>query len=107
MAKWIEVGTKSDFPQGDPVNITVDQRNLVVCNVGGELCAVENVCPHAGMPIGQGELRGAALTCPFHGYTYDVRTGRNVDFDDDEPLGRHPLRVTDDGRIEVDIETKS
>ena len=47
------------------------------------------------------------LPCPFHGYAYDVETGKNVDFEEDIPLSRCPVRVTETGRIEVDVEASA
>lgn len=40
--------------------------------------ALSNACLHRGGPIGEGNLDGTTVTCPWHGWTYDVRTGRNL-----------------------------
>jgi nitrite reductase/ring-hydroxylating ferredoxin subunit len=55
------------------------------------------------MPLGEGELAGKIITCPFHGYAFDITTGRNVDFPDDAPATRLPVRREGD-RIMVDLE---
>src|SRR2546427_50148 len=47
-------------------------------NVEGRFFAVSNVCLHRGGPIGEGMLDDAVVTCPNHGWEYDVRTGANV-----------------------------
>lgn len=48
---------------------------VAVCRVGDEVFVVDNTCPHAGGPLGDGDLDGHLLACPFHGWTFDVRTG--------------------------------
>jgi len=48
---------------------------ILVVNVDGDYFAVENVCSHAAVPLDEGELRGHALECRFHGAVFDVRTG--------------------------------
>ncbi len=104
MAKWIDLGKTSDFPEGSPVCTTAGQRALVVMQVNGEFHAIANVCPHAGKPIGDGELRGRVITCPYHGFAYDVTNGRNVDFPYDEPpVKKFPVRIVDDG-VQVQME---
>ena len=105
MAKWIDVGSEDDFPPDSHQCVTAEDIPVVVCRVDGHLEAFVNICPHAGLPIGQGELRAGVIICPFHGYAFSVKTGKNVDFPDDElPLRKYPIQQTDSGRIEVDIE---
>jgi nitrite reductase/ring-hydroxylating ferredoxin subunit len=41
----------------------------------GEFFASSDSCPHAGGPLGEGELDGFVVTCPFHSFTYDIRDG--------------------------------
>jgi nitrite reductase/ring-hydroxylating ferredoxin subunit len=103
MAKWVEVAASQELGVGTRKCVTADGRPVVVCNVEGRLFAFQNVCPHAGLPLGEGELAGKVIICPFHGYAYDIESGRNVDFDGDVPLPRFPVRC-EDGRIEVDLE---
>lgn len=104
MAKWIDVGTEKAYPDGAKQCLEVDDIRLVVCNVEGKIVAVSNICPHARMPLGDGELHGAVLTCPFHGYSYNVVTGKNADYPHEEqPLPCYPVRVSDAGRIEVEV----
>ena len=55
------------------------------------------------MPLGEGNVEGRIITCPFHGYTYDVQTGKNVDFAEDIPLSMRAVRVTENGRLEVEV----
>jgi len=50
--------------------------HVLVTNVGGTIHAIEDACPHSGVSLCDGELRGERMTCPGHGWVIDVRTGR-------------------------------
>ena len=55
------------------------EEQYAICNVDGEVHAYEGICPHAGGPLGQGNMAGGALICPWHGYEFDCKTGENLD----------------------------
>jgi nitrite reductase/ring-hydroxylating ferredoxin subunit len=55
-----------------------DGDGVLVCRLDGVVCAVQSVCPHRGAPLAEGTLHGAVLTCPWHGASFDVRTGRRL-----------------------------
>ena len=57
--------------------MTVEGRELALFNVAGRYYAVDNVCPHQGGPIGEGLLEGSVVTCPWHGWRFDVCTGKS------------------------------
>jgi nitrite reductase/ring-hydroxylating ferredoxin subunit len=50
---------------------------VAIANVDGTLHAIDGLCPHQGGPLGTGELCGTVLTCPWHGWQFDVTTGRH------------------------------
>lgn len=102
MAKWLDVCPVSDLPAGQRRCATVEGRPIVVFNIAGRLFAAANHCPHAGMPLEDGELNGSVLTCPFHGYTFRLADGKNVDYPDDSPLPTYPTRL-DGGNIQVQM----
>ena len=52
-------------------------RIVALYNVGGEFSALDGVCPHSGGPLGNGKLNGAIVTCPWHGWQFDVKNGRH------------------------------
>lgn len=106
MSNWVELGKAQDFPAGEKKCVTAAAEPIVVCNVDGQLHAFANICPHAGMPIGDGDLAGKVVTCPYHGYAYDVSTGRNIDFEGDVPLRTYPVRM-ENGRVQVDVGASS
>ena len=69
-AKTIEVaaGTIREFQ--------VQGKAIAVANVEGKFHAIDNTCLHRGGPLGQGVLEGNIVTCPWHGWEYDVTTGK-------------------------------
>jgi nitrite reductase (NADH) small subunit len=50
-------------------------REIALFNIQGQICALENICPHMGGPLGEGDLEGCVVTCPWHGWEFDVRSG--------------------------------
>lgn len=55
----------------------MEDRVVALFNVAGTYYALDGVCPHQGGPLGQGELRGHVVTCPWHGWQFDVRSGQH------------------------------
>lgn len=105
MAKWVEVAPEAEIPPNTRKTVRVDAFNIIFFNIEGVFLAVGNSCPHAGLPLNQGELCGKTLTCPFHGYSYNVQTGKNIDFPEAEPPVRtFPVEVDARGMIRVDLE---
>jgi nitrite reductase/ring-hydroxylating ferredoxin subunit len=70
-----KVAEAEDIEPGGGLIVDAGGRTLALFNVGGRLYAIDNSCPHRGGPLGDGQLDGAIVTCPWHGYRYDVRTG--------------------------------
>ncbi|HEX5412033.1 MAG TPA: Rieske 2Fe-2S domain-containing protein [Terriglobia bacterium] len=71
----IQVATVADLPEGAVRHIVIHDKPMALCKVEGQFFAVNAVCPHMGGPLASGRLNGCLLTCPWHGWTYDVRTG--------------------------------
>ena len=91
----------SEFPSGAVEELQSGETVYAVCNVDGALHCIEGTCPHAGGPLGQGNLHGNYLVCPWHGWEFDCRTGLN-DFDEDVKLTTFPV-VVQDGVIHIDV----
>jgi nitrite reductase (NADH) small subunit len=66
----------ADIPVGGSCAFAVGRYEVAVFNVDGELFALENYCPHQGGPLADGWLDRSVITCPWHGWCFDVRTGR-------------------------------
>jgi len=77
MSKIVKVAPASEIAPQQAKIIEVDGAQIAVFNVGGEYCAINNVCPHRGGPLGEGDVEGAVVTCPWHGWQFDVKTGKS------------------------------
>jgi nitrite reductase (NADH) small subunit len=74
----VRVGRSSDVPAGEGQVVEAGGRALALFNVDGAYYAIDNSCAHRGGPLGEGELDGTVVTCPWHGWRWDVKTGANA-----------------------------
>ncbi len=72
---YVTVAQVDQIPPGTCRTVEVEGIYLALCNVDGIFLAVDNTCPHAGGPLGEGALEGDVLECPWHGWRFNVRTG--------------------------------
>jgi nitrite reductase/ring-hydroxylating ferredoxin subunit len=77
MPRSIHVASPGDIPPGTAKEVMADDQVVALFNVDGTLYALDGVCPHAGGPLGEGTLRGTTITCPWHGWQFDVASGQN------------------------------
>ena len=66
---------KDALAAGKVVEIIIGGKAIAVANVDGEYFACTNSCPHADGPLGEGTLSGSVLSCPYHGWQYDLKDG--------------------------------
>ena len=74
----VAVAKVGDVKPGEAKVVLVLGRPLALFNVNGTYYATDNTCLHRGGPLGEGFLDGALITCPQHGWQYDVRTGGSL-----------------------------
>jgi len=101
--KYIDAAKLSDLPPGSCLSVEVEDtgRGVALFNVEGELFALDNTCPHAGGPLGEGTLQGDIVRCPWHGWTFNVRTGQCLKNPvDDWAVSCFPVKV-EDGTIQI------
>ncbi|MES5481828.1 NifU family protein [Bradyrhizobium sp. INPA03-11B] len=72
---WIPAGTLSDFPDGVVRAMELGGRKVIVTRNGASVTCFENACAHLGFPIHDGEVEGGIITCPYHGFRYDLASG--------------------------------
>ncbi|MEO7649776.1 MAG: Rieske (2Fe-2S) protein [Bryobacteraceae bacterium] len=92
---WVRIGSLPELPPGSLAEATIREERYAVCNVGGTLHAVSGVCPHRGGPLGQGALNGSNITCPWHAWEFDCRTGE-YDIDPAKKIATYEVKVQDD-----------
>jgi nitrite reductase (NADH) small subunit/3-phenylpropionate/trans-cinnamate dioxygenase ferredoxin subunit len=75
MPNFVKVATVSQVAPGAGMVASVNDKEVAVFNVDGTFYAIDNVCKHRGGPLGEGELEGDTVTCPWHGWQYNVKNG--------------------------------
>jgi nitrite reductase (NADH) small subunit len=77
MPNWIRVATVAECPPGEAREFVVQDRIVALFQVDGRFYALDGICPHQGGPLGRGKLCGGIVTCPWHGWQFDVVTGQH------------------------------
>ena len=93
------VARAADLPPGSARVVKAGERELALFNVDGTFHATQAQCLHLKGPLGHGRLHGSVLSCPWHGWQYDVRTGEN-EFDRALALETFEVMV-EDGDVKV------
>ena len=76
MSQFVRICSQSELPAANQVGeFTVDGRILCVANAGGAISVLNGVCPHEEGPLGEGSIEDGRVVCPWHGYSYDLKTG--------------------------------
>jgi 3-phenylpropionate/trans-cinnamate dioxygenase ferredoxin component len=96
------VAKLSEIPNGTTKRVEIDGVEVLLCNVEGEVYAVEDVCTHDGGPLDQGRLEGCRIMCPRHGAIFDVTTGEALCLPAIVPLPTYQARVEGDD-VYVDV----
>ena len=75
MSKVIKVAQTNELSLGTGKVVEADGRSIALFNVEGTFYAIDNTCTHRGGPLGEGELSGDTVECPWHGAHFNVKTG--------------------------------
>lgn len=91
------LGSARELRARAPVIIATPQGSFRVVTLGAELVAHAARCPHLGGPLDAAPVVDGCITCPWHGYRFDVRTGR--------PAGAHRCHLPRAPAVVVDVAT--
>jgi len=102
---WTAIGSADDVPPGAMKDLEAPHgRRILVANCEGRLYAIEDRCTHDDGPLGEGDLvNGCEVECPRHGARFSFETGKALTLPAIRPVASYPVRVTDDGVLEVDL----
>lgn len=92
MSRFVTVGTLDALPVGACLSIEQEGHGIALCNSGGTLYALDNTCPHAGGPLGEGLVDGDIVECPWPGWRFNLRTGERPE-NQDISVGCFEVRV--------------
>ena len=90
-----KIAKPADIPEGKGKMFTVDGQDVAVFNKGGQFFAMENTCIHKGGSLGDGSLDDETVTCPLHGWQYNVTNGECL-MQPDTKLQTFPVTVEND-----------
>jgi nitrite reductase (NADH) small subunit len=99
---FVTVARVEEIPPGTIRGVKAGEAEIALAHCNSGFYAVQGHCLHLQGPLGEGRLDGCVLTCPWHGWQYDVRTGQN-EFDLAIQLQTYDLQV-EDGEIRVRVD---
>jgi 3-phenylpropionate/trans-cinnamate dioxygenase ferredoxin component len=103
MEDEVEVATIDSLPAGEARSFKIGRREIAICNVDGEIYALEGMCTHQELPLDGGMAEDGVLTCEWHGARFDVCSGRALALPAVKALRQYETRVDDSGRIFVRV----
>jgi nitrite reductase (NADH) small subunit/3-phenylpropionate/trans-cinnamate dioxygenase ferredoxin subunit len=92
---FVAVGRVSEFEPGRGKMVVVNGRHVALFRLGDEFHAIDNLCLHRGGPLCDGLIDRHVVTCPWHGWSYEITTGTLVQ-DPRVGVGRHEVRINGD-----------
>lgn len=103
----IRAANRSDLSTTEARAFTVGGQEIVLCDVEGEIYALDGICTHEDLPLDGGEVDDGVLECPWHGARYEVCSGKVKALPALRPLRSFPVRVDEAGEIYVILEEGS
>ncbi|KHO47360.1 MAG: ferredoxin subunit of nitrite reductase and ring-hydroxylating dioxygenase [archaeon GW2011_AR5] len=74
---FVKVAKTGDVKPGHGKTVEANGLRIALFNVDGTFHAMDNTCPHRGGPLGEGMLDNGNVICPWHGWQFDVTTGKS------------------------------
>jgi NAD(P)H-dependent nitrite reductase small subunit len=102
MATFVKVARTNELPPGQGKLVEIHQKRIALFNVGGRYYAIDDMCPHRGGPLSEGELEGETVVCPWHGAIFDLATGQVERLPAAAGVATYEVRV-DDGEIAIAV----
>ena len=97
----VRVAAAEDVPTGQGRVVEAEGKDLALFNVDGAFYAIDNACIHRGGPLGEGDLEGRIVLCPWHAWRWDVTTGANAN-NPAVKMACYPV-VVEDGDVFVEL----
>ncbi len=72
---WVQALKASEMEKNSGRTLDLGVKKVALFNVDGKFYALENGCMHRGAPLGDGHLEGCKVTCSWHAWEFNVKTG--------------------------------
>lgn len=100
--KFLEAAKAGELAPGRMKRIDLAGRRILLANVNGRYCAVDDTCTHEDASLSRGVLKGELVKCPLHNSRFNVCTGKAMEEPAEEDLRTYPVRE-EDGRVLVGV----
>jgi 3-phenylpropionate/trans-cinnamate dioxygenase ferredoxin component len=101
MAEFVRIAKIDEVEEGKGMVVEAGEKCLAVFKVDGAFHVIDNTCLHRGGPLGEGDVEGETVTCPWHGWEYNVKTGHCVN-NPSSHVRSYPT-VIENGEVKVDL----
>ncbi len=78
MPGFVKLATLDELPPGSSKEVEHEGRIYAIFNVNGVISAIDGICPHQGGPLADGRVSGGIVTCPWHGWQFELGSGRST-----------------------------
>jgi nitrite reductase (NADH) small subunit len=79
MSELLRICSSAELPEsGHAKEAAAGSRTVCIANIDGEICAMDNVCPHRGGPLAEGMIENGKVVCPWHAWEFDPHSGECV-----------------------------
>ena len=99
---WVTVAEKSALAPDSVIGVTVGSLDIAIYDIGGQLYATDNICPHAYGYLNHGWLEGETIECPLHGAVFAIKTGKGIAGPFERDLKTFAVRVLGE-EIQIDL----
>jgi len=96
---WLKAGELDAIPEGGVIKLKLAGENVILSKNGEVVSCFQNACAHLNLPLDEGEISEGILTCPHHGFQYDLQSGECLTAPEVQ-LQPHAVRVIK-GQVEV------
>ena len=94
----IIAGRTSEITPGKMIKVSIDGRDILVANINGKYCAIDDSCTHSGSSLSEGKLEGCTITCGWHSAEFNCETGKFLKF---------PMKLRDLTSYNIVVESDS
>ena len=92
-SRTIRVARTAEIPEGKGREFKVGERYIAIFCSEGHFYAIEDDCPHAGAPLNDGSVSQGIIACLRHGWRFQLRDGRCVNFPSAPPVATFPVTI--------------
>lgn len=100
--RFVPVAPADALEHGKLMKVDAEGREICLVNWKGTYYALDNACPHWGVSLEWGWLHDGEIMCSWHGYRYNLATGRSCDWYGTDDLPVYPVKV-EDGQVLVGL----